>query len=481
MSIDRKISLTVDFNGRSMADRAHAVQRPRAEPPAPQGITDGSDAFFEDLQRIEGSAPWRRLKDLYQYRPGTHYSVQNRLTHTIIAQNVGEAICRRLGLGRESTDLVRAIVAAHDIGHAPFSHRGEGALQDTLAPHGIRWNHDMAGLRIVHEWAKLDSRHRGLNLTLDVLEGMAKRYWRFVDGTPDNRNEHNRDELPPAIVALDAAMDLRLGRFSHIEGQIAAISDWIAFTGTDVEDGLRIGELTIAELRDDFPLIADIMARHDAPQSVSMEMLGRQIRSRLIDDVVAQTAKNIEKASEQGLLVQAEDVRMLERPVVSFSPSVLGNVIRMEEMHTRKITMPGSREFLPCRQFVKLMADALIRGEYPMTGSWGRAYDRLRGLPPADPIHDAGHDAGCDTGHGPANDNGAPPPEIKVVPTGEGDRNARIAELVCGYLVTKITDDDVLEFLRVRHPDIHDQHFSPAAMGRLRANRPVPTPPPAMP
>lgn len=442
------INLVVDFNNRSQEDRAHAVSRPDAEPVPRPAMNDDASPFFEDLRRIESTAAWRRLKDLYQYRPGTHFNVQNRLTHTIIAQNVGEAICRGLYLGRESTDLVRAIIAAHDIGHAPFSHRGETALEDLLRPYNVAWNHDMAGLRVVHEWSHRETIHgqsTGLNLTLDVLEGLAKRYWRFVERTPENRNEHNRDELPPAIDGLDRTLDLHLGRFNHIEGQIAAVADWIAFTGTDIEDGLRIGELAFSELRDDFPLISDIFncyASWGIPQAdITREILCQEIHSRLIADVVEQTQKNIAKAVRQGKLNSADDVRDLDHLLVSFSPDILGNVIQMEQMHTRKITMEGTREALPCRDFVRIMGEALISGEARMSGSWARAYDRIRSEPPA------------------ANDN---------------RRDARIAELVCGYMVTKVTDEDVIDFLRERRPTLYAAYFSAAETAPIRPYKPMP-------
>ncbi|HTK83705.1 MAG TPA: hypothetical protein VL625_01355, partial [Patescibacteria group bacterium] len=116
--------LLVDFNSRSLADQAHGTTRPYPDEAATQDPRGYTQEFYQDLQHIADSQAFRRLKDIFQFRPGTHHQVQNRLTHTIVASNVGETLCRNLGLGQESIDLVKAIVYAHDIGHPALCHRG---------------------------------------------------------------------------------------------------------------------------------------------------------------------------------------------------------------------------------------------------------------------------------------------------------------------------------------------------------------------
>ena len=401
MTNRKKIS--ADFNSRSRADRLHAVTRPGAAMAVPEG-----GAFFEDLQRIEGSAAWRRLKDIYQFRPGTHYEVQNRLTHTVMAQSVGAALCRRLGLRRDSEDLVRAIVAAHDIGHPPFGHRGEHAIQAKLAPYGMQWNHDAAGLRVVAD----------LDLTLDVTEGLAKRYWRFVKDAPVGYFNHDRGELPDSVLAIDRDFNLHLDRHNHIEGQIACISDWIAFTSTDIEDGLKLGEFTLEEVRGASALVASVIDGFPANDNAGVPSLdgaalSRRIRESLIADVIGQTRKNLDAAAAAGRLNRAEDVRDLDHLTVGFSPEVLKQVRALDRLGVD--SSPGltqGNEY--CQVFVEHMFDALLSGEIAMRADWQKKFGAL-------------------------------------------EDEAERARFVALYLTCVATDQDVLDFMAVHRPDVYGQ------------------------
>ncbi|HTK84635.1 MAG TPA: hypothetical protein VL625_06060, partial [Patescibacteria group bacterium] len=368
-----------------------------------------------------------------------------RLTHTIVASNVGETLCRNLGLGQESIDLVKAIVYAHDIGHPALCHRGERAINTRMSALGLHWNHDAAGLSVVNDWSRRDAHFNGLNLTLDVLEGLAKRYWHFVDHKPVNIFEHNKSELPDSILEIDKKYDLHLGKNNHIEGQIACLSDWVGYISTDVEDGLLVGEFSVDEILERFPLSAGALAKvkfqQEAPglgteerKAAVAHVLCMEIRNFLINDVVTQTEKNLREAQAQGLLNKAEDVRDLGKLMVGFSPEVLKNVKRIDAIGIVRIyevenTLPASAEQnfqtlfskrMPYEDFMEEAFDACVSGEMKMRGDWNDRYQAIKA-------------------------SGLPDEEAKK----------KIAQLVCEYMTCEATDRDVVDFIKANRPQIH--------------------------
>jgi dGTPase len=190
---------------------------------------------------------------------GDHYRV--RLTHSLEVAQIGRVIARALGADE---DLTEALCLAHDIGHPPFGHAGEDALEAALADCG-GFDHNANTLRVLMRLESPYVEHDGLNLTWEMLEGLAK---------------HNGPVKKPtwALAELDAAFPLDLASHASIEAQIAAISDDIAYDNHDIDDGLRGGFLTLDDLLE-LPFLAEqwyaIEARFRAPRERLLRELVR--------------------------------------------------------------------------------------------------------------------------------------------------------------------------------------------------------------
>lgn len=179
--------------------------------------------FQKDRDRIVHCKAFRRLDEKTQVFPaffGDHY--RTRLTHTLEVAQIGRDICRRLGLNE---DLAEAIALAHDLGHPPFGHAGEDALNEIMKEFGLGFEHNLQSLRVVEKLEKLYPDFDGLNLSFEVLDGL-KKHQTVWDQSSDHVGE------------------------MHLEGQVVNLSDEIAYTNHDIDDGLRSGILTIDMLRE---------------------------------------------------------------------------------------------------------------------------------------------------------------------------------------------------------------------------------------
>lgn len=440
---EKKLTSIVGYFNRSAEAQAHGKERPvtTAEP------FTLSPTFFEDKRRIEASAAWRRTKDISQFKVGTSFTVQNRLTHTVYAQNIGEMISSALGMGQESVDLIKAMVAAHDIGHSPFNHRGERAIAGKLKEYGQEWDHDAAGLRVIHEWEKRSKDYSGLNLSIAVMEGLAKRFWRFAKDPKsrpaDNRFERPYEALPQSIIDLDQHHNLHLDKFNTAEGQIVGLSDWIAFTGTDIEDGLRLGVYDLEELCEHFDAAKtayevlegqldgiDYDNMGEAQRIAFARMFAETIQGLLIQDVVEQSTKNIERAYVEGKLEKAEDVRDLDKLVISFSKETQADLAQLNNYNYEISHGENPGKKIPYQDFVSEMMDAYITGEIELPGTWKQRYDNL---------------------------------------SSEADR----AKLIAEFMVCEAIDQDVLDFIvkyrQDKYADViplfsngHDEYSEPA-------------------
>ena len=199
----------------------------RAGSPGAGDETRGPRSDFQrDRDRIIHSMSFRRLKSKTQVfiaPDGDHY--RTRLTHSLEVAQIGRVLARGLALDE---DLTEALCLAHDLGHPPFGHAGEAALSDAMARHG-GFCHNAQALRTVMRLESPYPEHDGLNLTWDLLEGLAK---------------HNGPVTAPnwALAQLDEAFPLDLGTWPSLEAQIAAVSDDIAYDNHDIDDGLRAGK-----------------------------------------------------------------------------------------------------------------------------------------------------------------------------------------------------------------------------------------------
>lgn len=258
--------------------------------------------FQRDRDRIIHSMSFRRLRSKTQVfiaPEGDHY--RTRMTHSLEVAQIGRVIARALGLDE---DLTEALCLAHDLGHPPFGHAGEDALEDAMLRHG-GFDHNAQAMRVV---MRLDSpypEHDGLNLSWELLEGLAK---------------HNGPVAAPnwALAELDAAYPLDLGQWPSLEAQVAAVADDIAYDNHDIDDGLRAGFLTLDDL-----LALDFLAdqwravekRHPhAPRERQLRELVRDQIGLMVNNVIEHTRANV-----AGLTSIAE-VRDAGRQLAGFSP-----------------------------------------------------------------------------------------------------------------------------------------------------------------
>src|SRR6266481_5194112 len=238
--------------------------------------SDMRSPFQRDRDRIIHSTAFRRLKhktQVFVYHEGDHY--RTRLTHSLEVAQIARTIARALGLDE---DLAEALALAHDLGHTPFGHAGEEALNAEMAPHG-GFSHNDQTLRILtrleHGYAEFD----GLNLTWEALEGTVKHNGPL-------RGDGIERPLPPTIAEYDLCHPLALDTFPSAEAQVVALADDIAYNNHDIDDGLRAGLFPVADLAD-VPLVGpvfhDVASRY--PGLEEPRLIHESIR-RLIDRMV---------------------------------------------------------------------------------------------------------------------------------------------------------------------------------------------------
>ncbi len=275
-------------------------------------------AFRRDCDRIIHSTAFRRLKhktQVFVFDEGDHY--RTRLTHTLEVAQVARALARRLRLDE---DLAEALALAHDLGHPPFGHAGERALDQCLAAFG-GFDHNAQTLRIVTALERRYPRFDGLNLTWETLEGLVKHNGPLMDraGTPLGRyREHG---VPETISDYVKLQDLQLWSFAGVEAQIAAVADDIAYDAHDIDDGLRAGLFTLDEIAE-VPLPGQIAstiraAYPDIGNHHLVHELVRELIGLLIDDIVAETRWRLEVLHPQS----PDDVRLAAAAVAGFSPA----------------------------------------------------------------------------------------------------------------------------------------------------------------
>ncbi|MEZ5655678.1 MAG: deoxyguanosinetriphosphate triphosphohydrolase [Sphingobium sp.] len=273
----------------------------------PGGETRGPrDMFQRDRDRIIHSIAFRRLRhktQVFVMPDGDHYRV--RLTHSLEVAQIGRTIARALGLNE---DLTEALCLAHDIGHPPFGHAGEDALEQAMADAG-GFDHNAHTLRTLMLIESPYPRFSGLNLSWDMLEGLAK---------------HNGPVANPnwAMRELDVMFALDLDSWPSLEAQVAAIADDIAYDNHDIDDGLRAGMLTIEQIAT-VPLVRDgwdaVRARY--PDVGERRLLRELIRDQIgtmVNDVIETTLANIRDAGVESVA----DVRNAGRRLVAFSDAM---------------------------------------------------------------------------------------------------------------------------------------------------------------
>ena len=281
------------------------------EPPSPTR-TD----FQRDRDRIIHSTAFRRLAhktQVFVHHEGDHF--RSRLTHTIEVGQIARALARALRLDE---DLAEAIALGHDLGHTPFGHTGEEALDACLAPYG-GFDHNSHGLRIVTELERRYAQFDGLNLTFETIEGLIKHNGPLLSADGEPLGPWRGHGVSQAILAYDRRQNLELSRFASLEAQAAAIADDIAYNAHDVDDGLRADLFDLAAIRDVAfveTLLDEIDHIHPGlERSRVVHELGRRLVTRFIEDAIEESARRILVAG----VVTIEDVRGARETLVGFS------------------------------------------------------------------------------------------------------------------------------------------------------------------
>jgi dGTPase len=266
--------------------------------------------FQRDRDRIIHSTAFRRLKhktQVFVYHEGDHY--RTRLTHSLEVAQIARSIGRVLGLDE---DLAEALALAHDLGHTPFGHAGEEALNAEMADYG-GFSHNEQTLRILTKLERGYAEFDGLNLTWEALEGTAK------------HNGPLAPPLAPYIAEYNQRHDLGLDTYAGPEAQVASLADDIAYNNHDIDDGLRAGLFAVADLAD-VPLVGpvfhEVAQRYpDLDETRLIHEAIRRMIDRMVRDMVAETRSRL---ADSGLR-SADDVRALGRPVAAFSAPMQDN------------------------------------------------------------------------------------------------------------------------------------------------------------
>jgi dGTPase len=280
--------------------------RGRLHPEPQSGPRGPRDIFQRDRDRIIHSVAFRRLRhktQVFVAPDGDHFRV--RLTHSLEVAQIGRTIARALGLNE---DLTEALCLAHDLGHPPFGHAGEDALDAALGDAG-GFDHNAHTLRIVTRLETPYPDFDGLNLSWEALEGLAK---------------HNGPVGAPswALAEANAEFDLELGTWPSLEAQVAAIADDIAYDNHDIDDGLRSGLLQLDELIE-LPMISQLWdaigERHLAiPAEKRQRALVRDLIGTMVEDVLAETARRMGDCRIETI----DEVRAAGRALGGFSPAL---------------------------------------------------------------------------------------------------------------------------------------------------------------
>jgi dGTPase len=349
-----------------MAVEAALARAPYASAPGrsrgrlrPEPASATRNAFRRDCDRIIHATAFRRLAhktQVFVFHEGDHF--RTRLTHTLEVAQIARSLARALGLDE---DLAEALALAHDLGHPPFGHAGERALDRCLAACG-GFDHNAQTLRVVTALEKRYPAFDGLNLSWETLEGLVKHNGplTLADGNPIG--PYRERGLPHAIALHGRTQDLELWSFASAEAQIAAIADDIAYDAHDIDDGLRAGLFALEDLAE-VPLIRDILRqiRKEHPTldpSRLVHELVRRLITQMIEDVIVETGARLRALAPRS----ADDVRHAAHPVGAFSPAmaeadraIKGFLYPRMYRHDRIMRIMGDAERLVCALFARYL------------------------------------------------------------------------------------------------------------------------------
>lgn len=284
------------------------------------------NAFQRDRDRVIHSRAFRRLEaktQVFTRRYSDHF--RNRLTHTIEVAQISRTIAAQLGL---NVDLVEALALAHDVGHPPFGHAGEKALDSAMRGHGLFFDHNLHALRIVEDFELRYAAFRGLNLTFEVREGIVK-HSRDYDSTQfPELAEYLLDQRPP------------------LEAQLIDATDELAYNTADLDDGYEARLLTSEQIKHHLPIFAQFFSEverlyPEAPKKLQFNEVLRRILDRWVSDLIRNTQKQIEALAKNesgktgrprpGTNILLDDIRAHPQRLVGLSPEIESERSRTKE------------------------------------------------------------------------------------------------------------------------------------------------------
>jgi dGTPase len=259
--------------------------------------------FQRDRDRVIHSRAFRRLQaktQVFTRRYSDHF--RNRLTHTLEVAQIARTIAGALHL---NVDLVEALALVHDVGHPPFGHAGEKALDAAVQEHGFSFDHNLHALRIVEDFEQRYAAFRGLNLTFEVREGIIK-----------HSRDYSADQFPELAEYL-------LDQRPPLEAQIIDLADEIAYDTADLDDGYEARLLTLEQVRHGLPIFAGLYTEAErlypaAPDKLKFNEALRRMLDRLASDLIRTTQQQIQQAGIRTL----EDVRACPRRLITLSVPV---------------------------------------------------------------------------------------------------------------------------------------------------------------
>ncbi len=269
--------------------------------PAP--VSPTRTPFQRDRERIVQARAFRRLAgktQVFTSRASDHF--RSRLTHTMEVAQIARAVAATLGLNE---DLAETLALVHDIGHPPFGHAGERALDRCLTRHGRRFDHNLHALRIVEHFEQRYAAHRGLNLTLGVREGIIKHSRDYSTDQHPELGEYLLDQRPP------------------LEAQLIDLADEIAYLTADLDDGVESGLLEVAHIRDHVDILGrcyrQVERQHTGVEEKLLFNEALQLmQNTLTEDLIETTARNTLAIGADCL----DDIRRHPSRLARFSPQV---------------------------------------------------------------------------------------------------------------------------------------------------------------
>jgi dGTPase len=323
--------------------------------------------FQRDRDRIVHSAAFRRLKyktQVFVNHEGDHF--RTRLTHSLEVAQIARSLARTLQLNE---DLAEALALAHDLGHPPFGHTGEEALDERMQAFG-GFDHNAQTLRIVtrleHRYADFD----GLNLTWETLEGVVKH-----NGPILGPLARRKRPVPASILDYSERHDLELERFAGLEAQVASLADDIAYINHDLDDGLRAGLFPLDDLRP-LPLIGpaiqEVERRYPGLETTRMAHESiRRVIDRMVNDLLAETGKRVAEARP----ATADDLRGYTQPLAAFSDPMQRDIAALREFQFARMYrhFRVNRTCSKARRVIADLVDLFMREPECLPTEWRQA------------------------------------------------------------------------------------------------------------